>query len=239
MGSNAAITHLLIACVPVFMLLFYFWHRDVGEKEPMDLMRKVFFYGLLITIPVGIVEGYIDNIFFDLVGTVNGAPPWWYWFIMPFFFVALPEEFSKLYVVKKIAYDHSKFNELMDGITYCVLASMGFALLENIMYIWNYGDGVGLVRAFTAVPAHALFSGLMGFYVGRAKFAKKKEVADLLMRKGLLVGVFFHGLYDFLLMSGYTKLMWLIIPLLIYMAIVLHHGIKKATAEKHEELRFI
>ena len=223
-----------LALLPVFILLAYFWHKDRGEKEPLPLLRKVFFWGVLVIIPVAGVEIFLDS----AIDSIWTEPPLWYWLIMPFLFVALPEEFAKFLVVKKVAYDHSKFNEIMDGITYCIVASMGFAAFENINYTFQYGIGTGILRAFTAVPAHALFSGIMGYYIGVAKFTKKPEDVKKLMRRGLFAGVFFHGLYDFLLMSGLTYLILLVFPLLFYMWAQLHHAIRLANAKKADGLDY-
>ena len=62
------------------------------------------------------------------------------------------------------------FNEKFDGIVYAVYIALGFAGIENIVYAFTGGVGVGLVRALTAVAAHALFGVVMGFYFGLAGF---------------------------------------------------------------------
>lgn len=231
---GAVLWTIVVAGLPVFGLLYYFWHRDKGEKEPVRLMRKVFLWGVLAIVPVAIMEFAI----FYGVSLAWTVPPLWIGILIPFIFVALPEEYFKLWVVKKKAYNEKKFNEIMDGVTYCILASMGFALFENIMYIFQYGVETGILRAFTAVPAHALFSGLMGTYIGRAKFAKDPQQEKILFRKGLMAGVFFHGLYDFLLMSGVPYLIALVFPLLFYMSTQLHFAIRLANAKRAEALDY-
>lgn len=212
-----------VATLPIFLLLYYFWHKDYGEKEPFYLMKRVFFWGIFAVIPVAFLELILE----DMVYSIWAQPPLAYWLAMPFLLVALPEELAKFFVVKKVAYDHHKFNEVMDGISYCIVASMGFAAFENIVYIFEFGIGTGILRAFTAVPAHALFSGIMGYYIGMAKFEKKKQLTNSLLRKGLIAGIFFHGLYDFLLLSGIPILIIAVLPLLIFMWILLHRFIKK------------
>lgn len=213
-----------IATLPIVALLYYFWHKDKGEKEPLPLLRKVFFYGILVIFPVAAFEVAADI----AVYSIWPEPPALYWLAMPFLLVALPEEYAKLHVVNKVAYNHHKFNELMDGISYCIVASMGFAAFENIIYTFEYGVGTGILRAFTAVPAHAMFSGIMGYYIGLAKFTKKPAQVKVLFKRGLIAGVIFHGLYDFLLMSGIPILILLVIPLLIYMWVKLHKVIRLA-----------
>jgi RsiW-degrading membrane proteinase PrsW (M82 family) len=214
------ITTLILATLPVALLLAYFWHRDRGEKEPFTLMRNVFLFGILVVFPVGFAEVFLMDFAYQLFASETILA-----FVIPFLVVALPEEFSKLWIVKKAAYNHSKFNEFMDGITYCILASMGFAMFENIVYTYQYGLGTGILRAFTAVPAHALFSGIMGYYIGLAKFSKDPELEKKFISRGLWLGVFYHGLYDFLLLSGLPILALSVFPLLGVMAYDLNRKI--------------
>lgn len=221
---QAILLTILVATLPVVGLLYYFYRKDKGEKEPLPLMRDVFIWGILAIFPVIVVEIILQGVGYVIWPESTLV----YAIVLPFLMVALPEEYAKLHVVKKVAYEHGKFNEIMDGITYCIIASMGFAVFENIMYTFQYGVGIGIMRAFTAVPAHALFSGIMGYYIGVAKFTKDKEQVKKLFNKGLWMGVLFHGLYDFLLMSGVPELILLVFPLLIYMWFELHSLIKKA-----------
>lgn len=223
--DSGVLPTILVSTLPVFALLYYFYHKDKGEKEPLPLMRDVFLWGILVIFPVVLVEIGLQTVAYAFLGETL---PLVYFIITPFLLVALPEEYAKLHVVRKVAYNHKKFNEIMDGISYCILASMGFAILENIMYTFQYGVQIGIMRAFTAVPAHAMFSGIMGYYIGVAKFKKDEEEVRKLFKKGLVLGVIFHGLYDFLLMSGVPLLIVLVFPLLISMWIYLHRLIKKA-----------
>lgn len=224
---------ILVACLPVFALLWYFWHRDRGEKEPLPLMNKIFLLGVAVTIPVAVTELILQ--YFALLLPI---PLIIFTFLTAMFFVALPEEYAKFWVVRKFAYKNGNFNEIMDGITYCILASMGFAILENVLYTIQFGVGVGVMRAFTAVPAHALFSGIMGYYMGMAKFSKDPKAEERLLRKGLFLGVLFHGLYDFFLLSGSPYLIIMVVPLLGYMGTILHYAIRLANAGRRQEIKF-
>ena len=225
-----------IASLPVFFLLWYFNHRDKGEKEPKRLRKRIFRWGIAVTFFAAAIEGAIEFSVYDFFA---GNPPLIYLMLMPFLVVALTEEALEYWVVKEFAYKHKKFNEVMDGITYCIIASMGFAILENIIYTLQYGWGTGVLRAFTAVPAHALFSGIMGHYIGIAKFTKDPARVKQLMRRGLAAGIFFHGLYDFLLMSGVPILIFMVFPLLAYMAVVLNHAIRMANKGDLKTIKYI
>ena len=53
------------------------------------------------------------------------------------------------------------------GIVYAVMVSMGFATLENILYVYSYGYETGVLELLLAVPAHATFAVLMGYFMGK------------------------------------------------------------------------
>jgi RsiW-degrading membrane proteinase PrsW (M82 family) len=109
--------------------------------------------------------------------------------------VALVEEFSKFLFVRFILFKNQNFNEPFDGIVYAVMVSMGFATLENVMYVYQYGFMTGVLRMFTAVPAHAVFGIMMGYFLGRAKFTVEQQIIYSLL--ALLVPTLFHGAYDY------------------------------------------
>ncbi|MBT3865275.1 PrsW family intramembrane metalloprotease [Candidatus Peregrinibacteria bacterium] len=217
----------LLSVLPALFLLWFFEKQDKGEKEPRKLKNKVFFAGLLMVIIAGVIESFVDGFIGDL-----GLNWYAYIFVLAFLITATIEEGLKLYVVKRIAYKHKKFNEVMDGITYVIIASLGFAVLENILYVMQDGFGTGIARALLAVPAHAMFSGIMGYYVGKAKFSDSKAPWDSrkLLWTGYFLAVLYHGLYNFFLLSG-TYLMFAVVPLLIFMAAHLKHLINKARFE--------
>ncbi len=89
---------------------------------------------------------------------------------------------------------HSAFDEPMDGLVYGVAASLGFATLENVLYVAQGGLGVAMLRAVTSIPAHATFGAIMGYYVGQAHFRRGRSRALLL--KALLIPTLLHGVYD-------------------------------------------
>lgn len=111
--------------------------------------------------------------------------------------VALSEEGCKFLVLRFYAYPKKIFREPFDGVIYGVMIGMGFATVENIEYVRQFGLETGVSRFFLAIPAHASFAILMGYPVGRAKFSNAHSLGLLL--KGLGVAVLFHGSFDFFL----------------------------------------
>lgn len=93
-----------------------------------------------------------------------------------------------------------QYNEPFDAIVYAVFISLGFAWIENIVYVthplWG-GIGTALARAVLSVPGHGLFSVQMGYWLSEAKFAGRK-VGWLL---AFLVPYLYHGWYNYLLLA--------------------------------------
>jgi RsiW-degrading membrane proteinase PrsW (M82 family) len=214
-----AIVLLLLALAPCLFLLWYFYHRDKYEPEPKKKIIKIFLLGALMVIPAGLLEMGIGAGVDALVGGIPHA------FIMSFFVIAPIEELLKYFTVKKWIYRSLEFDEVMDGIVYTVAASLGFATVENILYVFQHGIEVAIARAFLAIPGHAFFGALMGYYIGMAKFNKERE--STLLFKGILLAVFFHGLYDFLLLTQ-TVLALLVIILIITLAFFVRKDLRKA-----------
>ena len=118
------------------------------------------------------------------------------------------EEGIKLAVVRWYVYPKPAFDEINDGIVYTIAASMGFACFENIMYSFGPVSTI-LIRGLTAVPLHAFASGIMGYYLGKARFRRGNWLF-----KGFVLAVLTHGTYDFFLFTG-GGLSLMVFPLLL------------------------
>jgi hypothetical protein len=115
-----------------------------------------------------------------------------------FLTAALPEEFFKYRVLTKYSACQLAFNEPMDGVVYGVATALGFAVLENLRYGLAAGWDVVVLRAFTALPGHACWGAIMGYYVGQACCNSQWLISPW---RGFVVAVLLHGLYDFPLFS--------------------------------------
>jgi RsiW-degrading membrane proteinase PrsW (M82 family) len=132
----------------------------------------------------------------------------------------------KFLVLRKIFFRKPDFNEPYDGIMYSVVISMGFAGAENLLYVLNNGVEVGVLRMFTAVPAHAGFAILMGYFVGKAKFSLRYKNYYCFI--GLFNAILFHGLYDFfLLQQNYAALQYFAFIALIVCLILSFRALNK------------
>lgn len=189
-------TLLALAIAPGLAICFYIFYKDMYNPEPVGKLLVTFILGALVVIPAAFIEraafSYFDN-------TILSTG------IFAYCIVALVEETGKFSVVRFYCYPRASFDEPLDGIVYSVIASMGFATVENILYVTENGFGTAIVRMFLSVPAHATFAVLMGYFIGKAKFSVH---GTALLFIGLLIAVFFHGTFDFFLFlqkSPYVK----------------------------------
>ncbi|WP_375237976.1 PrsW family intramembrane metalloprotease [Aurantibacter sp.] len=183
------ITLILSALAPVALIILYIYYSDKYDKEPIELLLFSFLLGAIASIILALImyEGF--NFILPLHEDFNIQQQ----IIKAFIVVAFTEEFCKYIIVRYYAQPKTEFNEKFDGIVYAVMVSMGFAATENIIYVLQSGYEIALTRAFTAIPAHATFGILMGYFMGKAKFAKNKWLLNL---TGLTLAILFHGLYD-------------------------------------------
>ncbi|MDD8017690.1 MAG: PrsW family glutamic-type intramembrane protease [Bacteroidota bacterium] len=178
-----------LAVAPGIAVALYVYFRDRYEKEPLALLVTVFIGGFFFVVPAALIEMSLDHFWLLNDSVFHTA-------IKNFLCVGFTEEFLKFICLYILAYPKKDFNEPFDGITYAVMVSMGFATSENIVYVMNGGMPIAIVRIFTAVPAHASFAVLMGYFVGLAKFNNHKKSHLVL---GIMTATLFHGSYDFFL----------------------------------------
>ncbi len=191
---------LALALAPGAAIALYIYLKDKHEREPLGLLLLSFFYGALSVIVTLLISMPLEVI---LINKQSAAEL----FADAFFKVALVEEFSKFIFIRFILFRNKNFNEPFDGIVYAAMVGMGFATLENILYVYQYGIPTGIMRMFTAVPAHACFAILMGYYLGRSKFTHQRKLYYSLL--ALISATVFHGLYDYFLFITFVPGIWI------------------------------
>jgi RsiW-degrading membrane proteinase PrsW (M82 family) len=187
---------ILSALLPVLLVLLYINYSDKHEKEPKKLLIISFSLGAVLSVILALIMYFGFDIILPLKDDFNIKQQ----IIKAFLVVGFTEEFSKYIIVKYYAQPKKDFNEPFDGIVYAVMVSMGFAATENIIYVTQGGFDVAMLRALTAIPAHATFGILMGYFMGLAKFSKYRVSLNLL---GLFLAILFHGLYDVFLFLNF------------------------------------
>ena len=208
-------TLLVLSLAPVLIIAGYIYFRDKYEKEPIKLLLFALLIGGLTVIPILFVEQFLDMFTESFPGLLSAA---WNAFVV----AAFSEELFKFIALYLLIWKSPEFNEKFDGIVYAVYISLGFAAVENVMYVMEGGLSVGIMRAITAVPAHAIFGITMGFYFGLAKFYEKERNAWKL--KALAYPILLHGIYDFILMTG---IQWLTGVFFLFVIFLYIFGLKK------------
>jgi RsiW-degrading membrane proteinase PrsW (M82 family) len=215
---------LLLAIAPVCIVIIYIYVKDKYEKEPKRLLLLSFVSGAIVSVLIStlLYSG------FDVVLPLKNHFSVQEQFIKAFFVVGLSEEFSKYIIVRYVSQPRKAFNEPFDGIIYAVMVSMGFVAVENLMYVMQGGMEVAILRAFTAVPAHATFAVLMGYFMGKAKFSNNKVILNF---TGLFLAVIFHGTYDFFLFIDFIPGVWIG----AFISLVVGLFLSRKAIQKHQE----
>ena len=192
------------AVAPGLALLSYFYLKDQYDTEPIRTVMKAFILGLVITFPIMFVQYVLETE--HIFSTV---------FFRSLLSFALLEEFFKWFILYFFIFHLIEFDEPYDGIVYGVAVSLGFATLENVLFLAVNGLETAFGRALFPVSSHALFGVIMGFYLGKAKFSSAVKRKKLLVFS-LLIPVGLHGLYDFILMSS-RHWVYYIIPFMLFL----------------------
>ena len=200
---------LAASLLPPLYLLWRVYKSDSIEKEPVGLLVTIFLCGMLSTLPAGILEGIGQNVLAAFInpgadassfgGTVTV-------FNLLFYFIVVggAEELVKYWAMRIPTWKNPEFDYVFDGVVYGVTASLGFAALENVLYVLDSGLVTAGVRAWTAIPLHCITGIFMGHYYGIAKAADiyhDYAVRGRMLRRSILIPVIIHGAYDFIATS--------------------------------------
>ncbi|WP_455280372.1 PrsW family glutamic-type intramembrane protease [[Eubacterium] cellulosolvens] len=186
------LTELFVAAViPSVFILLLIVKKDRFEREPFRLLLATFIFGALSIIPAVFIELYLSNFLAepeeplsDIIGLIL------HYLIV----VAIVEESCKFFATLP-AYGSKAFNEPMDGIVYAVTSSLGFATIENIIYVLSGGWLIAILRASLSVPGHALFGATMGYYLGRSKFVYRWRMITF----AIIIPIFLHTIYNIII----------------------------------------
>ena len=187
------------AIAPVVVLLWQILKRDSANPEPPKMLMKAFFYGMVSTV-VTFIFLPVTEMIGDI--TMLDDNPLALAFKQAFFSAALPEEGAKLLMLWLLLRNNPYFDERFDGIVYAVCVGMGFAAVENVLYLFNNYDSwlsVGIARALFAVPGHFFDAVIMGYYYSHYHFGTRRNPATKTLI--LAAPVVAHGIYDGILFS--------------------------------------
>ena len=189
--------YLLVAAVLPIVILCIFVYKKDPHHEPGGLLAKIFALGFLSAIPVVIVELILGKFF-----PTDDVSSFILIFINVFISVAMVEEGFKWIVTMFFGYKNKEFDEVYDIIVYAVFASLGFACIENILYVFTNGLGNAILRAFLSIPGHMSFGVIMGYFLAQAKVGRINKHSGIYSRNiilSILIPTLAHTLYDALL----------------------------------------
>lgn len=185
-----------LSVVPAALLAGFIWYSDITTNEPLGLLVATFLLAVLFATFAAVVNSVfapgLRSI--PLVGTV-----------LFFYLIVGPvEEGVKLLAVRVFAYRSDTFDAVIDGAVYGGIAGLGFAAIENAIYIASTvatadvgtisaATGIATVRALVG-PGHVIYSAIAGYYLGLAKF--NPQHAGPIVVKGLVIAAFVHGTYN-------------------------------------------
>ncbi len=219
---------ILVAILPAIFIVVYIYRKDTREHEPIGLLVKLFFLGLLSIISAVILEeaGEMLETQFLTQGTII------YHLVDNFLIVAVAEELGKYAAFKIGAWKNKNFDFTFDAIVYAVCVGIGFAIPENILYVADGGLSTAILRALTSIPGHISFGIYMGYYFGQAKACEQagdQKGKKSFLRKAFWIPVLWHGAYDFCLSTDYLILFIVFIALVVVLDIFALKLVKKAS----------
>lgn len=239
---------LALAVLPSFVLLAIVYKQDRINKEPFSLLLKLFVIGAtLVVIPAVIVETIGDKI----LSSIFYHDSIFYLILNNFFVIAVAEEGFKFLFLFLFTRKHKAFDSLYDGLIYSVCVSLGFATLENILYVLQNGLGVALVRAIVSVPGHFFFAIFMGYFYSYYHFNKLASETEnhyiqvgAIMKKlpefsyqpyivlALIVPMALHGFFDFCLST--ENVFFIIVYFLFIIALYIVSFIRLSRSSKQD-----
>ena len=196
------------AIFPVALLCYFVYKKDIN-KEPKGLLAKLFCFGMLTCFPAAFAEAALS----DIVPVEDPSIGFIHMLINVFIGVALMEEGFKWIVTKSCGYNSKEFDEIYDIILYAVFVSLGFACLENVLYVLQYGMSNAIMRAVTSIPGHASFGVIMGYFLSKAKINQLNGNTNNVNKNlvlSIIMPTLLHAIYDAILMAGLSTIIFLV-----------------------------
>ncbi len=207
---------LFLSILPgILVAVLVYIYVDKYEKEPTLPIIITFFIGVIVAYFAFKLEEFLSVKLEFLNNSMLGV------FVFAFLVVSLVEEGLKYLGYYLYPY-HSKYvDEPIDPVIYCVMLSMGFATVENILYGMIYGIETVLIRTFTAIPAHAIFGIFMGYYLSNFYF-KNGSIKKLLIGLAIILGI--HTLYDYFIIQQISE--YLMLGALVVLGVGIFYSLK-------------
>jgi len=205
---------IVVALIPGLFWLFYFARKDRYEPEPPLFLIYAFIAGMIAILPADVTELLFKKIILNR-------------YIFYIVVVGLSEEFFKYLSVRLTIYSNREFNEPIDGIVYSTAAALGFATVENMLYMFTMGWKVVFIRSILTTLGHVVFSALWGYPLYKTKMTGKKYYVVT----GILLAALFHGLYDIFISSKYLISIFIAIAIVVILYFIMNREMKEMEKE--------
>ena len=221
---------LFLAVLPSALLVIYIYRKDTIEKEPLSLLWSLFGLGALTVVSAIVIGGLGEALFEDIV-----EPDSMEWLLIDnFLLTALVEEGGKYFVLKRKTWRSPEFNYIFDAVVYAVVVSLGFATVENILYVIDSDIETAVMRAIFSVPGHAINGVFMGYFYGLAKrydLAGKRGPCKRNLRRALWTPVLIHGFYDLCLSTEDETFLMIFFAFEIVVTVWAFRAVRKLSRE--------
>ena len=190
----------MLAFLPaVLWLLFYL--REDCHPEPKRLILLVFIGGAVSAI----MAMGAELIFIGRGGVLSSAITLDTQPFLFFIIISIVEEYAKYLPIKFLILRRLDFDEPVDAMIYMMTAALGFAALENVLFIFplfheSVAQGLEVTanRFLGANLLHALSSGIVGFFLARAFFHPRRHH---FIAFGIAIAALLHTVFNYLILS--------------------------------------
>jgi RsiW-degrading membrane proteinase PrsW (M82 family) len=188
----------LLSVTPCVLWLWYFSSHSPYKRPAWRVLAVTSALGALATVPALALNLVGQSLIIDFFGRDRLSH------VLVLLLVVGPvEELLKLLVVYFYAYRRKEFDEPLDGVIFSATAALGFAAVENVIYLLRSDPTLVLLRGPLSNPGHALFSALWGLSLSKAKAAPNliRDRAPIIAR-GFIIASLLHSLFDLLLVAA-------------------------------------
>jgi len=217
--------------VPTLIWLFFFLKIDKDHPEPRRVIIGSFLFGSLSALFAIPFQGFVAKLAF--------LTP-----VLLIVLMATIEETVKYFSIRCSAITDVENNEPLDPLIYVITAALGFAAMENTLYLINFLNNFGLVTSFLegskrfvgATLLHVTASAFIGLM--RSFSYYRPIVKQLMSVVGLALAIVFHSIFNLmvthnppLIIEAFT-LVWITIFVIIILAFVAKRAVKKRLKRK-------
>lgn len=180
------------------LLWLWFWLKEEENPEPKGLLTIIFVLGMVAVVVVLPIQGFIQN----HINSPEGQLILW----------ASAEEILKYLAVLVVLYKTNNANKPIDWPIYLITAALGFAALENALFLvkpFSISEAMGLLTAASlgqlrflgSTLLHTVSSGIIGIVIGLSFYTKglKKGVYVLI---SLLIAIALHSAFNFFIIRN-------------------------------------